>query len=125
MILARHDPTSRYDRFPQGACPAGSVVCLHLDSEGDVRAAYVRLWRGGGEEWHPMRQSARGGWEAEISAGNDPGLVWYYFVLDTGLGRRYVGKPETDVCAREDVARIGWGGIFRRLLGGAVLKKAD
>ena len=99
MILARHDPASRYDRFPQGACPAGSVVCLHMDSEGDVRAAYVRLWRGGGEEWHPMRQSARGGWEVEISAGNDPGLVWYYFVLDTGFGRRYVGKPETDMCA--------------------------
>ena len=32
---------------------------------------------------------------------------------------------ETDVCAREDVARIGWGGIFRRLFGGAVLKTGD
>ena len=29
---------------------------------------------------------------------------------------------ETDVVSRDDVARIGWGGLFYRLLGGAVLK---
>lgn len=45
-----------------------------------------------------------------------------------GKIRCFIGEEvvsETDVCAREDVARIGWGGIFLRLFGGAVLKKGD
>ena len=51
MIRARHDPYSFLDRFPQGACPAGSVVCLRLTSPDAPRSVWVRLWRGGGEEF--------------------------------------------------------------------------
>ncbi len=99
MINARHDPYSRYDRFPQGACPAGSVVRLRFSAEGEVHAAYVRLWRGGGEEWLTMTPAPLAEWEASVSVGKDTGLVWYYFVLDTDEGRRYLGKPESGVCA--------------------------
>ena len=95
MIRARHDPYSVTDRFPRGACPAGSVVCLRLTAPDPLKNAWVRLWRGGGEEWIPMRPVSSEVYEAHVYAGNDTGLVWYYFVLESASGERaYVGKPE-------------------------------
>ncbi len=95
MIRASHDPYSVIDRFPRGARPAGSVVCLRVTSPDAPEKAWVRLWRGGGEEWVSMKPVSRDVYEAQIYAGNDAGLVWYYFVLETASGERtYVGKPE-------------------------------
>ena len=95
MIRARHDPYSFLDRFPRGACPAGSVVCLRVTSPDAPERAWVRLWRGGGEEWIAMKPVASDVYEAHVPVGSDTGLVWYYFVLESASGERaYVGKPE-------------------------------
>ena len=82
-MTASHDPYSCYDRFPQGACPAGSVVWLRVVSSQPLSAVFVRLWRGGGEERLPMRAAGGNAYEANVPIGNDTGLVWYYFILKT------------------------------------------
>ena len=103
MIRARHDPYSFIDRFPRGACPAGSVVCLRLRTPDAPKYAWVRLWRGGGEEWLEMKPVSSDVYEAHVPVGNDTGLVWYYFVLESASGERtFVGKPESGVCDRYD-----------------------
>ena len=98
MTRLWHDPYCELDRFPLGAVPAGSVVRLCLRSMGPCYRAFVRLWRGIDAEWIEMRPLASGGYEAEIKAGRDPGLLWYFFVADTPEGRKFVGKPEKGVC---------------------------
>lgn len=97
-----HDPYCNLDRFPLGAVPAGSVVRLCLRAMGPSVRAFVRLWRGIDAEWIEMRPLESGGYEAEIRAGRDPGLLWYFFVADTPEGRRYVGKPEKGACETYD-----------------------
>ena len=103
MIRARHDPYSFIDRFPRGACPAGSVVCLRITTPDAPSRAWVRLWRGGGEDWISMKPVSSDVWEAHVPVGGDTGLVWYYFVLeDEGAGRTYVGKPPARECGLYD-----------------------
>ncbi len=98
-MRARHDPYSFIDRFPRGACPAGSVVCLRLTTPDVPEKAWVRLWRGGGEEWFEMKPVSAEIFEARVPVGKETGLVWYYFVLENGAGERfYVGKPVGREC---------------------------
>ena len=99
-MTAAHDPYSRYDRFPQGACPAGSVVWLRVVSSQPLSAAFVRLWRGGGEERLPMKAAGGNAYEANVPIGNDTGLVWYYFILKTEENETlFLGKPDNGRCA--------------------------
>ncbi len=102
MIYLWHDPYLNLDRFPLGAVPAGSAVRLRLRVTGESERAFVRLWRGGGEEWVPMRALSDSAYEADVPVGREKGLLWYYFVVDTPDGRVYAGKPEDDVCACYD-----------------------
>ncbi|MBR4235406.1 MAG: glycoside hydrolase family 13 protein [Clostridia bacterium] len=103
MIRARHDPYSFIDRFPQGACAAGSVVCLRVNCPDAPQNVYVRLWRGVDEEWLPMRPVSGGMYEAHVSVGTNAGLLWYYFVIDLCGGERfYLGKPIGGACALYD-----------------------
>ena len=102
MIYLWHDPYLNLDRFPLGAVPAGSAVRLRLRVVGESERAFVRLWRGGGEEWAPMRALSDSAYEADVPVGREKGLLWYYFVVDTPDGRVYAGKPEDDVCACYD-----------------------
>ena len=102
MIYLWHDPYLNLDRFPLGAVPAGSAVRLRLRVAGESERAFVRLWRGGGEEWAPMRALSDSAYEADVPVGREKGLLWYYFVVDTPDGRVYAGKPEDDVCACYD-----------------------
>lgn len=102
MTRLWHDPYCELDRFPLGAVPAGSVVRLRLRTSGPSQQAFVRLWRGSDAEWVEMKPLRSGGYEAQIRAGHDPGLLWYYFVLDTPEGRFYAGKPQTGPCQTYD-----------------------
>ena len=102
MTRLWHDPYCELDRFPLGAVPAGSVVHLCLRVSGPSERAYVRLWRGSDAEWIEMKPLRSSGYEAEIKAGREPGLLWYYFVLDTPEGRLYAGKPEVGSCETYD-----------------------
>jgi len=96
---ALHDPYSAFCRCPQGALPAGSGVCLRLTCSEGVKYASVRLWKNDAEEFLPMRHLGGGVYEANVKAGSQTGLIWYYFVLETETGRRYyVGKPIGGVC---------------------------
>ena len=99
MISARHDPYSKLDRFPQGARPAGSVVCLRVTVFDAPARAFVRLWRGGGEDRIEMKKIASSRWEATISVGHETGLLWYYFILEDENGDlTYLGKPAGETC---------------------------
>ena len=102
MTRLWHDPYCELDRFPLGAVPAGSRIRLRLRVIGASERAFVRLWRGFDAEWLPMTPMESGGYEAEINAGRETGLLWYFFVLDTPDGRKYAGKPEGDACAVYD-----------------------
>ena len=99
MISARHNPYSKLDRFPLGACPAGSVVCLRVTVFDTPARVFARLWRGDGEELIPMNPVSSGRWETRFSVGHETGLIWYYFILEDENGERtYLGKPMGEVC---------------------------
>ena len=94
MITATHNPYSGLDRLPLGAVPAGSTVILRVHTVNSLEYAFVRLWRGGGEEWLPMRPCSGGVFECSVNVGTDAGVLWYWFMLETSDGRKtYLGKP--------------------------------
>ncbi len=99
MTRLWHDPYNELDRFPQGAVPVGSFVCLRLRVYGECERAYVRMWKNNAEELYAMRRVSNGRYEALVPVGKSVGLVWYYFIMDTPRGRVFAGKPEGDVCA--------------------------
>ena len=100
MITARHDPYFEPDRFPPGARPAGSVVCLRVSSSDRLASVRVRLWRSGGEEQIPMREVIRGVFEATVNVGSETGPLWYYFILRSESGETaFLGKPVGGSCA--------------------------
>ena len=99
MISARHNPYSKLDRFPLGACPAGSVVCLRVTVFDKPEKVYVRVWKGGGEDKIEMKPVSSNVYEARISVGRETGLTWYYFILEDENGEKtYLGKPAGETC---------------------------
>ena len=98
MIRAFHDPYDTFFRFPSGARPAGSVVCLRLKAFDAPKTVQVRLWSKNGEQKLNMNYVSEGLFEININTGDIPGVIWYYFVLTDALdGISYVGKPIGDV----------------------------
>lgn len=83
---ALHDSRQPRYRSPQGALQAGKEVRLALQVSGRLRfaSADLRLWIQGREQLIPMHLS----WEGERAyftamarMPEQPGLVWYYFIV--------------------------------------------
>lgn len=86
-----HDSRQARYRCPFGAAAVGSTVNLSLDAvlpQGS--RAYLRLWQEG-ESLLPM-DPRTGGFSISFQLPEAPGLLWYYFVIDTPAARVYYGK---------------------------------
>ena len=82
-----HNSRKQEYRSPYGAVPAGTTVKISLDiAEENPGQVYLRLWTGK-ETLIPMVREANGRYRAELSAPETPGLVWYYFRVDTPNGK--------------------------------------
>jgi len=86
-----HSRLLRY-RSPQGAVPAGSAVTLRLllSARCADAAVSLRLWRDGREQQIRMRgEAAEDGvlFEAEAQTPEEPGLLWYYFLVTPPEGK--------------------------------------
>ena len=87
-----HDSRQARYRCPFGAAEVGSTVTLSLDAQlPQGSRAYLRLWQER-ETLLPMEPRA-GGFTVSFALPEAPGILWYYFVLDTPAERVYYGKP--------------------------------
>lgn len=88
-----HDSRQTKYRSPYGAAPVGGRLTLSLDAAeaGDCQA-FVRLWQT--EELLLPMAPASGGFSLTLTLPEQTGVLWYFFVIDTPIGRRYYGKTE-------------------------------
>ena len=88
-----HDSRQEKYRSPFGAQPTGTQVTLGLDvlglTEGTV---YLRLWTDR-EALVPMTEAAPGFYTVTITLPDTPGLLWYYFSVQTPWGNLSYGHP--------------------------------
>ncbi len=88
-----HDSRQEKYRSPFGANPTGTAVTLGLDVSGLSQAkVYLRLWRDR-EILVPMQESAPAFYTATITLPEEPGLLWYYFRIDTPEEPLFYGRP--------------------------------
>jgi 4-alpha-glucanotransferase len=88
-----HDSRQLEYRRPFGAVPVGSSVTLGLDvTDCCPSQVYLRLWLGH-EVLVPMEPSSEKHYEATITLPEEPGLLWYYFVVETEEGAVCFGHP--------------------------------
>ena len=87
-------------RSPFGAVPVSQAVTLRLSGTLMLTAerTAIRLWREGiGEEIIEMKpaglqEAGEDFWEATFTVADQPGLVWYYFIIEHREGIRYYGN---------------------------------
>ena len=88
-----HDSRQEKYRSPFGAQPVGREVTLGIDvfglTEGTV---YLRLWQDE-EILIPMEETQPGFYSTRISLPEEPGLLWYYFRIDTPESTVFYGRP--------------------------------
>ncbi len=88
MKLFHHSHDIQY-RSPFGAVKTGTEVTLRLlVTEGSAESVRLRLFRQGEEKQIPMQHLGNGLYEAVVSVGETPCLLWYDFVAECG-GRCY------------------------------------
>lgn len=91
-----HNSHETFFRCPFGAVACGEKITLRLliHSFLEVNTVYLRLWRNNyGEEKVRMvggeNQQDEKIYLTEIDTPNQPGLVWYYFIIETQDGKTY------------------------------------
>lgn len=105
MELYHNSRATEY-RSPYGAVPVGTALRLRLDVKiAEPERVFLRLWTGQ-ETLVPMKRTAEGQYEAEILTPKQPGLLWYYFLVelsgntvcfgrDTGGAGKITENPES------------------------------
>lgn len=102
-----HDSQQLFYRVPFGAVSCGTEVSLRLniDLSYSLRSVFLRLWKNDREERVIMQQIGQQGkyktFECRIQAPLQPGLMWYYFILE-GEETFYYGNGLGN-----------WGGVGR------------
>ena len=97
-MVFEHNAVDAFYRYPQGAMPTGSQVCLRLCAKGENEPEKVelRVWDGV-EHRFPMRSlGAREGiryYEAQVTVSDKPCLYWYRFEAVVSGQRMVLGAP--------------------------------
>ncbi len=91
-----HDP---FCRRPFGAVPCGTAVTLALKAgtAAGVRQVFLRLWKEKEEKEEIMemhRAGKEGAYRVVFTTPQQPGLLWYYFILQTQRGEYYYGRSD-------------------------------
>ena len=84
-----HNSRKQEYRSPYGAVAVGTTVTIALDAP-EAEQVYLRLWTGS-ETLIPMTKGEVGRFTAEWTVPETPGLVWYYFRVDTAEGTVFYG----------------------------------
>lgn len=84
-----HNSRKQEYRSPYGAVAVGTTVTIALDAP-EAEQVYLRLWTGL-ETLIPMTKGEAGRFIAEWTVPETPGLVWYYFRVDTAEGTVFYG----------------------------------
>ncbi len=106
-----HNSYSPEFRRPFGAVPTGSNVTLSLEIKTDcaLHSVFVRLWNGK-ETLIEMEcknsDSYTHHYSAEIKIPETPGLLWYYFIVNSDEGTFYYSNNER---------RLGGEGMMSRV----------
>ncbi len=82
-------------RFRQKPFPIGTgeKIRLRIQTDGAaVLSVCIRFYREGIEWTQEMKYSGQY-WETDFTAPEAPGVIWYYFILDTAGGRLFYGLP--------------------------------
>ena len=80
-----HNSHEAFFREPAGAAPAGSRITIRFLSDESQQVA-LRTWNGE-EKLIPMTFDGERTWTAEITAPEEPGWLWYDFVLTQKDGK--------------------------------------
>ena len=95
-----HDSHQLIFRNPQGAAPAkGSVnIGLEVKAKWAIPACFVKVYYSNGtqrteEMVCQKREKGRNFYEISIQMPDEPGLVYYYFMLNDGEKLHYYGAP--------------------------------
>ena len=113
MILT-HDINKEDYRRPFGAAVCGSRVTLALDAAGAGRGASCSLvlWPDGEEaRLLPMEREQRGSdarFAAQLQIPDEPGLLFYRFLLTTPLGEVHVAPDSRGAAAPAEEGAPGW-----------------
>ena len=94
MFFCHNSREARY-RSPFGAAAVGTAVTLSVTVREEApQAVLLRLWTDH-ETFYPMSAAPETPdlYTVTVSLPETPGLVWYYFCIDTEAGRLYYGKP--------------------------------
>ena len=98
-MVFEHNTLKRFDRFPQGALPAGAQVRLRLAAVGreTLQSVELRVWDGE-EHRFPMRplglRDGKRYYEAQIAVSATPCLYWYRFEAMVDGQRIVLGAPD-------------------------------
>ncbi len=84
-----HNSRKQEYRSPYGAVATRTTVTIALDAP-EAAQVYLRLWTGS-ETLIPMTKGAEGRFTVEWTVPETPGLVWYYFRVDTADGTVFYG----------------------------------
>ena len=76
-----HNSRDAFYRFPSGAREAGSRIMLRLRVNDANARAWLRLWWVDTEQKIPMTRRGDA-FEAALDLPGEPGLLWYYFIVE-------------------------------------------
>ncbi|MDO4546662.1 MAG: glycoside hydrolase family 13 protein [Clostridia bacterium] len=90
-----HDSNDERYRCPlgSGACESSVKFRLLCDCKDDARV-YLRLWWQNEEILVNMRPCSGGMFSSEITLPDQVGVMWYFFIVETGGERYYYGNAQ-------------------------------
>ncbi|MBO4885666.1 MAG: glycoside hydrolase family 13 protein [Clostridia bacterium] len=94
-MIVLHDSRDPFYRTPSGARPAGEKVTLRLRAEAGAKV-FLRVWWNDAEKKHAMKPSKAeaGLYEHALALPKTPGLLWYYFIIESRDGTRCYGNAQ-------------------------------
>lgn len=80
-------------RNPLGAVKTGEYVMLRLRAENpDIRSVRIKTFFYNESAEYPMFRGANL-WEKRITVPETPGVLWYFFIIETTQETLYMGPP--------------------------------
>ncbi|MBR4442130.1 MAG: glycoside hydrolase family 13 protein [Clostridia bacterium] len=94
-MIVLHDSRDPFYRTPSGARPAGDKVTLRLRAEAGTKV-FLRVWWNDAEKKHAMKPSKAeaGLYEHALALPKTPGLLWYYFIIESRDWTRCYGNAQ-------------------------------
>ncbi len=87
-----HNSRDLLYRAPFGALPCGGTVTLRVRSDREDARVFLRIWWAGSAQEHEMTRIGHDLLEYVYDLPCYPGLLWYYFIEETGGARAYYGN---------------------------------